>query len=624
MPGASGADVPDRYDVVFTLNNGTSYGFLLSDAVESSLPFRTHKAIYSYSATFLERENLSNSYGDNFADFFLTGTQADFSEGEGQKFFRVNDADSVRRYWQGQNVDTFSNPGNAVLTQKLITMGTSVDGMAICRSPLNAPNNSYPWYAADTTNLYKISPAGAVTTIGAHGIGAQPTCMVADGYSVYMGHAGGVRKYSTYSGTFSTFSTSVTYVEKLAFLNNILFAYSYYYDTLYSLDTSGVATSQFAWENADGTTLENAATMRDMIPYGGTTYMIRQASNGIEIWVYDGAGCRVVGNLPPEFTMMPNSCVSNGILYIGGTVSMTSSAYLPTIYYYVNGSIGKLWQAKTTTSSSQSPAVTAFEDGILFSDPLTSNTMRYDIALGGVNAVCHTSNAPVTLLSGNDACTIMLDGIGDSLVWGNSTSYNSSGYIQTSQYDFDNTLTKYFRGLKIDADIPANSSVDIAYQIDGAGGSYTTLQTGVTSGVEYDFPSTTTGHSISVKVTLNSATGSATPTLKHVYVRAAPTLQQFRYREFIFDLSGGYRSEAGKVSRETRDGTPYPYDPLTAANNLTTVALQTVPFTVYDRFALGGYTAITDLQPNNAGYDGFAIYEERPGVFIARINLREV
>src|SRR5690348_14609837 len=99
MAGPAAADVPDRYDVVFSLNDGTTYGFLYADSVESNLPFRTHKALYSYSPTFLERQNLSNTYGDNFQDFFLTASQADFSEGEQQKFFRVNDQDSVRKYW---------------------------------------------------------------------------------------------------------------------------------------------------------------------------------------------------------------------------------------------------------------------------------------------------------------------------------------------------------------------------------------------------------------------------------------------------------------------------------------------------------------------------------------------
>lgn len=177
----------------------------------------------------------------------------------------------------------------------------------------------------------------------------------------------------------------------------------------------------------------------------------------------------------------------------------------------------------------------------------------------------------------------------------------------------------------MDADIPANTSVDLAYQLDGAGGSYTSLATGITSGTEYALAASTTAHSVSVRVTLNSATGSATPTLKRVYLRAAPTLQQFRKAEYLFDLSGGQREELGKISRRCRDGTAYPVDSDTAAKNLRKIATQTVPFTVVDRFSTPtGFTALADLQENQEGYDGHAIYEERPGVYIGRINVREV
>jgi hypothetical protein len=177
----------------------------------------------------------------------------------------------------------------------------------------------------------------------------------------------------------------------------------------------------------------------------------------------------------------------------------------------------------------------------------------------------------------------------------------------------------------VDADIPANTSIDLAYQLDGCGGTYTSLQTGITSGVEYTLPASTTAHSISIQVTLNSATGSATPTLKRVYVRAAPLLQQFRRREFLFDLSGGVREDVGQTSRRTRDMSVYPYDPITAANNLKNVALQTIPFTCIDRFSTpSGFTCLADLEQNQEGYDGFAIYEVRPDVYIGRLNIREV
>jgi hypothetical protein len=69
----------------------------------------------------------------------------------------------------------------------------------------------------------------------------------------------------------------------------------------------------------------------------------------------------------------------------------------------------------------------------------------------------------------------------------------------------------------------------------------------------------------------------------------------------------------------------YPYDPITAANNLKNVALQTIPFTCIDRFSTpSGFTCLADLEQNQEGYDGFAIYEVRPDVYIGRLNIREV
>ena len=638
MAGPSSADIPDRYDVVFSLNDGTTYGFLYADSVESNLPFRTHKALYSYSPTFLERQNVSNTYGDNFQDFFLTGAQADFSEGEQQKFFRVNDPDSVRRYWAGSAIDPLTTPGNTTLAHALASTATSQTFSTAC--PNSVTQGGTPaWWMADPTNMYSIGSDGTVTTIGAHGCGGStsgPSAMVVDtAGTIFLAKEGdssvGIRKSAAGGSTFSTFSS--TACTQIAFLNNILYGYQKSTDSFISFDTSGTPTTQFQWKGADGTVASTGNGFVTMFPYGGQMYVVR-CSLRVELWTYDGSGMRKLSDLPDDFAIPATStrvlnnscCVVDGIVFLAGATKVSTSptaAWRPQIYYYANGSVGKLWEAPKQTSSNNI-LVAPLGNGVAFFNRLSQTLMQYDIATGGVHTIANLGITPSLLLTSEISSSIIALISGTSQIYGYSSNYASTGFLQTSQYDFDNTLSKVFRGIKIDADIPANSSIDIAYQIDGAGGSYTSLQTGVTSGTEYFLPANTQGHSISVQVTLNSATGTATPTLKHVYVRGAPILQQFRRREFLFDLSSGTRDEIGQTGRRTRDGFAYSQDAMTACNSLVKVATQTVPFTVYDRFAPGGMTVLADLQQNQAGYDGMAIYEVHPNVFIGRINLREV
>lgn len=632
MSGVSAADVPDRFDAVFQLSDGTLYGFLLSDALESNLPFRTHKATYGYSPTFLERQNVSDLYGDNFQDFFLTGSQDDFSLGEQQKYFKVNDVDRSRRYWGGLNVDPVSNPGNVVLTSKLINFTSS------CNASTAVPWKT-GWAYADQTNLYTLtttSTTATQTSQGAHGLPIV-TALTTDFDNIYMSNGQGT-VIKQWNGTiFSTFSPSANGCDILVYLNNTLYGYQAATDSLISFDTSGSPTTQFQWKNADGSISTVNQRVTQMINFGGILYMIRMGANCYEIWKYDASGVAMLGQLPTDF-VVTSICKSQGILFISGyrTVSSNFSAtqYENKVFYYVNGSIGKLWSNPVTNNINtqfQKICIAAYDEGIVIWDPITNNVLQYNIALGGVHTIANfaqdnTSFGVVGIYSTNQfGYLLFLNYKGaPAAVYGASSSYPSTGYIETSQYTFDNTLSKIMRGIKVDVDLPTNTSVDILYQLDGCGGAYTNLQTGAASGVEYKLPASTSAHSISVKVNLNTSDGVNSPNLKRVYIRAAPTLQQFRRREFIFDLSGGYRETKGKVARVCRDGTPYPYDGYTASLNLVKIATQVVPFTVYDRFTTSGYTALADLQQNQAGYDGFAIYEIHPGVYLARINIREV
>jgi hypothetical protein len=113
---ATAADVPGVYDVVL---NGQ--GFVFLDTIQPSLPFRSHKATYKVSQTFIERSNVTGAFGDNQQDWWMTASQNDWSLGEEQRFFRIGDQTSRSRYWRGMNVD-LSQPGQVTIGNPALTL----------------------------------------------------------------------------------------------------------------------------------------------------------------------------------------------------------------------------------------------------------------------------------------------------------------------------------------------------------------------------------------------------------------------------------------------------------------------------------------------------------------------
>ena len=219
MSGVSTADVPARYDVVVSLSNGNTYGFMLADEIEPNLPFRSHKAVYNITPTFIDRSNISGSYGDNKQDFFMTDAQHDWSLGEQQRYFVGTDTSgaSQRRYWRGQGVDV-TVPGQVTMRQATKTL-TSL-ATTIAASCSNGPTKDQLVYLADATNMYAVDVTGYVWTTGSHGLGSSPTIpfgMCADDSHVYLS-ASTVRKWD--GSSFTSFSaTGCSYP---VFLNNAL------------------------------------------------------------------------------------------------------------------------------------------------------------------------------------------------------------------------------------------------------------------------------------------------------------------------------------------------------------------------------------------------------------------
>ena len=224
---------------------------MLYEPLEPNIPYRTHKAEYGYTPTFVERQNVTGNYGDNEQDFYLTVIQKNWSGGAGKKFFRTNDPEASNMYYSAGTMDP-STPGQLTVGHDANTFssGTSLTLTAGC--PTGSGSSSGVFAACTSTTLYEITDTSVDTSKGAHGLGAAPSKygMCTDGTSVYLTTetAGtvGVRRWS--GSAFSTFSaTAATSIE---FLNNQLYGIRASDMKLNSYDSAGTATLVFQWKDA--------------------------------------------------------------------------------------------------------------------------------------------------------------------------------------------------------------------------------------------------------------------------------------------------------------------------------------------------------------------------------------
>lgn len=608
---ATSADVPGKYDVVID-----GVGLVFLDSLESSIPFRTHRAIYDFSPPFIQRSNVSGSYGDNQQDFFLTLSQNDWSLGEAQRWYRSNDTDRVRRYWTGTNVDPVTVPGQVSLrtTVGALTFGGAV--RACC-------DGSAGVYAASATHLYLVDSSGSITDNSTHGLGAAPSMwgIASDSKNVFLTTTGsgtvGVIKWD--GSAFTTFSASAA--DSLTFLDNTLYGFRESDGDLVQWDTSGTLTTLFTWKDGAGSALTGSAYATRLRPYGGKVAILRTLgvrSRG-ELWEYSAGGVDQIAEFPANFVAKDMEIVS-GIILVSGYISRNIDVQ-PAIFYYANGNTGLLWQSNVSGYTDKTwPAMTAYAEGIAFTDDSTGKLMQYNIALGGVHAMGTYTVTNATALMAGSSSVILHTRNATAGYYFPTTTVVSSGTVITSLVDFENSLQKSFRGIKVDGDIPAGSSIDIAYQVDSVDGSWTTLKTGAATGVAYTITGVS-GHSIAVKVTLNKGTSSLGPVLKRVYVRGAPLLPQYRSGTYILDCTGTRDNP-----RELRDGSPDPQDGYDKVQALLTAAQSTTPFSVTDR--LSTYTGLIDLS-NAEGWDVYEVHpnaddKTKSGCFVVRVTCREV
>lgn len=637
--------VPAKYDIILD-----GYGLVFWNALLPSMPFRIQRASYAYSPTFLERTNISGAYGDNEQDFFLTAAQTDWSEGEGQRFFRGNDPDKSRRYWAGYAVDPVTVPGQVMMCRGIQTITPAADIVASCPIP-GTPSDAAHAYVT-TSNLYFISSAGSITSIGAHGAGTPQTWGIcrdsARTPKVYIAGSSKIRLYDGLAAAFSDFSAT-TDAGTLAFINNAL--YSCDGSTLNTYSTAGVKTTLFTWKDAKGVALAVNTDAVRLIPFGGDLLIFfPQLEGRPQLWMYDGIETKVIADLPAS-VIGYDAHVLDGIVFLSGTIQgrnpfspQTADAASAVIWAYHDGQLDEVWRAAMPATTAgpaaaltTNPALGSYSGkllffdasaGLLFNGQSTKAAIRqYDLATGAISTVALVTAPTATsgnvqfsskvlsaFLSFNGAYT----GADSAFLFPDQSNMPSAAVLVSSVFDFDNSLNKVFRSVRVDWE--GAGSVDLAYAVDqtvtAGAGSWTALQTTAVSGTEYLLGNAVTGHEIQVRVTFNPGAG-VPPTLKRLYVRAAPLLQSYPRRQYVVDLTG--RTDRGQESNPVvlRDGSLHALTGLQMATNLIASINAGAPVSVTDGF--GTYQAVFEQ-----GNGLTEIDEVRPGEYIAQVTLRGV
>jgi hypothetical protein len=614
----SAADVPGRYDLVLTFG-GNSYGFCFLDSVEPSIPLRTHRSVYTLSPTFIDRQNVSGNYGDNQQDFWMTATQNDWGGGEDQHYFRPNDQDSRRRYWRGANVTVDQAGGIGIGYDKLFpTFPTDVN--SACSSI-----DGTAFLVATNTNLYSLSTTGTITDKGAHGLGRAPAMygMVTDGRNLFLSSTGpgtvGVRMWD--GTTFSTFSA--TPADALAFLNNGLYGYRSINADLVRWDTTGTMSTLYPWEGADGSAAGGVARDVKLCPFGGKLAILRRPNS--EVFLYDGNGVSTIWKLDHP---LDDIALMEGLLCVGGKDASNRQV----VDYYENGSFGNLWTSPDTYAGAGETRLCQFgqhgDTGLAWPDHANAQYVHFNLARGGVirlAAITASFSDSDSIMVSNRTQFFMTRQTGTaSDLYPDSSGALGTAQVFTSLFDFDSSLTKLFRGIKISwtaASDGNGGSADVYYRLNDLAGSYTLLKGGATNGVEYALPDATIGSSLSLRVDLLKSTSTLGPVLDRTYVRAAPDLQSFKRGQYLIDCTA-----TTKLPRRLRDGTHHPKSGREQADALMLASQQTAPLTVTDRF--GAFTGLFDLGRE----EGFALFEVHPaldepaksGAFIARVWARQV
>lgn len=611
--GATSSQVPSRYDVIID-----GVGYVFARQVDPNLPFRTQRGEYGFSPTFIPRSNVQGDFGDNQQDFYMTATQRNWVEGEQQKFFTQGNADSESSFWQGSRVN-INSPGQVTIRQdtKSITVAAAI--RAACP---RGQSSSFDIVGAGATNLYEIDPAGAITDRGAHGLGATPSRfgIATDGTNVYVSTSSastvGVRKW-----TGSGYTTwSATPADSLEFLNNSLYGLRGDTAELNVYSTTGVITQKFQWKDASG--VSRAGTPGKVKAWGSKLLILwADGPEGAELWQYDGTNTNLVAQFPKNFYAHDVE-VAFGTIFVSGSsvrISNGSTASVicrPAIFQIdTSSNLTKPWEspselpAVSSVTAAGHPSVAALDNGFVFNDDVRGALTYYDLSTGATESIgTYTVAGDTPVLVSTQRMLLQTRNQTVAYLYPDTTTVAATATIDSSLFDFSSSLTKYFKSVLIDADVPSGASIDIAYQLNALDSSYTSLATGVASGTEYSIGAN--ARSISIRITLNRGSSTTGPTLKRIFVRAAPIQSTFRTGDYILDCTG----RDGKHPVILNDDTPESRDGFTLSSALLASAKKTSPITITDRF--GTFMGIIDPAQ-------FQLIYVREDELYARLSVRE-
>lgn len=596
-----------------------SQGYVFADQEQE-------KALFGNTPTFVSRQNTQGNYGDNQQDAWLTVTQNDWSLGEQQKHYRGNDEERSRRFWRGKAVDV-RVPGEVSLQREKRSITFAANPKCAAADSVNDRV-----YFATSTNLYYTIYDGTITSsMGTHGLGAAPSRwgMAFDSHvylSTTTGGTVGVRRWN--GAAFDTWSA--TGADSLAVLNNTLYGFRKSAGTLVRYDTAGVATVLYTWQTAGG----NAHTFMDakLVPFGGKLlilhYLGAASSRKAELWLFDGTAPAKIAEFPFNFRAYDMEVLNGAVLVSGAFEKYVNSTLnqKPAICFYKDGQQGLLWQAERyAAGTALFPAMCLHDGGIVFSDPIglpnlaNARIVYYDPESGSVSTYNENTLAGSNaVFSGASTFFLVIPNSTtgtDGEIFPHNADNAATGIVDSSLIDFDSSLPKIVRGVRADFEVTDTGTLDLAYRVNDLEGSYTTLQTGATSGTEYVITTPvegTTHRSVSVRATLNrGATTTSQVKLKKIAVRGLPVLPAYKKRTYVLYLGG----VDGESPVKLRDGTHQSLDGKQMALNLQTAAGRTSPFTITDQ--LGSFTGRIDE-------GGLEMIEVKPEVWVARVRVREV
>lgn len=525
-------------------------GFTLYRARDEGPPTKgyTNEAVdYTYTPTFVPRQNQSGDMGDDQQDFFMTVTQNDWSGGEGRKFFRRQGGEDA--FWAGENIMPTYVPGQ-------VKMARSFTFAALAGATITG------WW----NNAVYVKSTGQI---------ASPANEVGDAlFSVYGPGATTkvIARYSVDGG--ATWTVQTTTAASAEIWNDCIDMTVGDDGYVYCLEGAttttqaqvhrikGPSATTADWDNWTAITGQcscicywnkgvyvgtAAGKLGLTTSAGGAVDTIQDFGGGVviqllgtpegmyalylspqgdyRVFLYDGSTTREVFRLPRGWSLpymietgvMPNKVTSSifamrtdamawseGVLYVAGLLPSQDAhqahkgdaPYHSALYYYSSGSSGLVWEADSSKyhHSWGCAAVSVIQGGIIvWVDGQNDRVMAYDPTTSG--AFCLTRGLMVsgalTSLRGTNPGTVAVSlGAGPTMTLTNANSVYPGTIIHdsTRSSDTDRSVALGADPSGVFAPASAGANLYVKKNWDNTGYTVANFSAGDTIAVDYDPP----------------------------------------------------------------------------------------------------------------------------------------